>query len=104
VAGLPVELRFKANTLRCVALHRLEATRTNPDLAKKEFASVQVRWATSMSAMKDLRTVLQDTLSQSLDSYDAIKAPTKEQIALKSQLDAIKKSLTPAKGEEHNPP
>jgi len=87
------EERFVGETLRCIALSRMDAMVRNPDSIKGELAFAQARWVLWGTKEERLHEELKASVTAAQKAFATIDRPTRRHRTLKTQLDAIADDL-----------
>jgi hypothetical protein len=88
------EDRLAGQVLRCTALAKLREGFARPEESlKTEQAKTQAGWVATSFGIKNVTKALQEGVSEAQLTFTNLKEPTKQQQALKTQLDTIEKNL-----------
>jgi hypothetical protein len=88
------EDRLAGEVLRCAALEKLREGFAKPEaLLKTEQAKTQAGWVATSFGIEKVNETLRQSIDETQRTFAGISQPTKQQIALKRQLDGIEKSL-----------
>ena len=88
------QARLAGQVLRCAALKTLYDYSEKPESVKTEQAKAEREWVATSFGVENVTKALREGLSEANRTFAEIAEPTKQQKALKNQLDAIEKTLT----------
>ncbi len=81
--------RFVAQTLRCLGLARLHEMVRNPGHIKAELGIAQAWWVSSQVGSESLQKDLRRSITEAKQSFAGLDHPTRQQKALRAQLEKI---------------
>ena len=81
--------RFNAESLRCMALHRLYEMLQNPDKVKKGLIMAQANWVLSSTSIDKLLGTLNESIADAQKTFANLAEPTPKQKALRAQLEKV---------------
>ena len=88
--------RFVAQALRCTSLARAHEKLKDPDSVKKKLGIAQARWVSSKMSTEALRRDLMQGITDAKQLFAGLDQPTRQQNALKVQLDKISQKTAKA--------
>ncbi len=85
--------RFNAETLKCMAIHRLYEMLQKPDKIKTSFRIAQSGWVSSSASIDSLLKTLNESIAEAQQTFANLDTPTQKQKALKEELDTISQKI-----------
>jgi hypothetical protein len=89
------QVGFEAQALRCTSLYNLHKLLQGAENLRGDFDIAQAGWVSYSMDSERLLASARESLAKARGAYQALRAPTEAQEAIRSQLDALAPMITP---------